>query len=239
MRTIVYPVSRVYYKKVLPSVKSFLVNSDVDQIILTIEDDTFPEDLPECVTTINVRGQNYFSPYGMNYSRTPYVYLCMLRVAYADMFPDLDRVLALDADTICIRDIGSELWDLDLGENHFAGVPEVKISNWRGKPYANMGMALFDLKRIRHDDLQTKMIYALDNYSYQWLEQDCINEHLRMLPISADYNQSQFTEHTENPKIMHYAYTQNWEQLDEVRKYQLMTWGVVMGRWRERHEQID
>ena len=28
------------------------------------------------------------------------------------------------------------------------------------------------------------------------------------------------------------------EQLDDVRKYQLMTWGVVMDRWREQHEDI-
>lgn len=236
MKTIVYPVSRVYYEKITPSIKSFMVNSDVDQIILTIEDDKFPDYLPECVKTINVSEQTYFRRNGANIWRTPYVYLCMLRVAYADMFPDLDRVLALDGDTICIRDIGSELWDLDLQGNYFAGVPEKLISKQRGRPYANMGMAVFDLHRIRHDEMQTDMIEALNNCSYQWLEQDCINEHLSLLPISSDYNQSQFTVSTDNPAIMHYAYTQGWERFDTTRTYDLMSWEVVENAWRKRHE---
>ena len=46
MRTAVIPSSRVYYKNVLPAVKALLMNSDVEQIILTIEDDEFPEDSP-------------------------------------------------------------------------------------------------------------------------------------------------------------------------------------------------
>lgn len=226
MKAAVYPVSRVYYEKVIPSIKSLMINSDVERIYLMIEDDEYPGYLPECVTCLNaaeLRGK-YLQKEGPNITRTPYVYLCLLRVAYADIFRDLDRILALDADTIVIRDIGSELWDLNMRGCHFAGAIETKITRMTGKPYANMGMAVFDLARIREDRLDQEMIQAINTRWYQWLEQDCINDKCRLLPISSDYNQSQFSKTTPFPKIMHYAYTKDWEKKDPVLKYKAMNW---------------
>jgi len=232
MRAAVYPVSRVYYEKVLPSVKSLMVNSDIDEIFLTIEDDQYPGYLPECVHTLNVRDQRFFDPKGPNIQRTPYVYLCMLRVAYGQIFSEYDRILALDADTIVMRDIGSEPWDMDLQGCHFAGVPECLISQTRGRPYANAGVLLFDLDRIRRQHLDAVMLEAINTISFQWLEQDCINAHLKMLPIGSEWNACQFTSPCDDPKIRHWAYERTWEESEPYLKYAAMSWEEAEERWK-------
>ena len=230
----VYPVSRSYVHKVTPSIKSLMMNSDVDGIILLTEMDSFEEYLPESVRLINVANQKFFPCDGLNIIKSNHAYLCMMRVVLADLLTEHSRVLSLDADTIVAREIGSELWDLDLHGCHYAGVPEPSISQRLGKPYANMGVAMFDLDRIREDNLAKTMLFALNNYNHHFLEQDCINENLKLFPISSDYNACQFTEPSENPKILHFAYTAGWEQLDPVRQYDLMSWNVVEDKWRAR-----
>ena len=202
------------------------MNSDVERIYLMIEDDEYPGYLPECVTCMNAAKMRdrFLLKDGPNITRTPYVYLCLLRVAYAEIFPELDQILALDADTIVIRDIGSDLWNLNMRGNHFAGALEIKITQRTGRPYANMGVTVFDLEKIRADGLDQVMIEAINTRWYMWLEQDCINDKCRLLPISSDYNQSQFSKITPYPKIMHYAYTKDWEQKDQVMKFKAMKW---------------
>ena len=92
-----------------------------------------------------------------------------------------------------------------------------------------MGVAVFNLSRIREDGIDTKMVNALNNQPFLYYEQDCINglcqDRIKML--SSDYNQSQFTRPTPSPKIMHYAYTPGWQKIDLVRQYASIPWGEV------------
>lgn len=237
MNVAVYPVSKVYYGKVLPSVKSLMCNSDIDKIVLTIEDDKYPGYLPECVETINARNyvSDFFSPDGPNIRRTPYVYLCMLRVAYPMMFTE-SRILSLDADVIVVRDIGSELWDMDLHGHHFAGVPEELISSQIGRPYANAGVFLLDCDAIHKDGLDSRMIELMNRQDFQWLEQDCFNYNCELMPISSEYNMCQFTEQVAKPKILHYAYTFDWEAKGPVAAYRNTSWEEVEEIWKRRKQ---
>ena len=250
MRTAVYPASRMYYERVLPSVKSLLCNSDVDQVVLTIEDDEYPGQLPECVKTVNAQKVfgGYFSGDGPNIVRTPYVYLCMARVVYAGVLrtlglvPEGDgRVLALDADTLVMKDIGSEPWEMDLGDAEIGGVPEVKISQEIGRPYVNAGVLLMDLDRIRERGLDVVMCQELDRTYWQWLEQDVINTFCKVKPLGAEWNACQFTQ-THGcadvsgwVKIRHWAYeVGGWCANMEVERYRQMSWEEVMKRWKSR-----
>ena len=231
----VYPVSAEYLPKVEASIKSLMINSDVDKIILLTETSVLPEYMPDCVMAMDVRSNRYFSPSSLNAMRSHHAYLCELRVALAD-FLHYDRVLSLDADTIFVQDVKGEPWEMDIAGCHMAGVPEVTISNRRGKPYANAGVLIFDLNRIRMDKLADPMVDALNTWSYQWLEQDCLNEHLDLYPLGSEWNACQFTAQVDDDKIKirHFAYEPTWEQSHLWRKYQGMSWSVVESIWEER-----
>jgi len=50
--------------------------------------------------------------------------MVLLRAAYTKIFPQLDRILSIDMDTIVNENI-SNLWELDLTEYYIAAVEEV------------------------------------------------------------------------------------------------------------------
>ena len=226
MRTAVFPASRLYYHDVIPSVKAILLNSSVEEVILTIEDDVFPEHLPSCVRTVNVRGQQYFRPDSINAKRNPYVYLCLLRVVYAEMFPNLDRVVSLDADAFVDRWIGSELWDMDMTGKYMAGVPETRISAERGYPYFNAGMLVLNLEEIRRDRLHEQMLSEMNRNWHQWVEQDVLNEYCkgRTIPLGSEWNAAFCTAPVGDAKIIHYAANRGWTRSDSYLKYSAMDW---------------
>ncbi len=82
---------------------------------------------------------------------------CMLRL-YADEIPEIpDRILYVDNDVVCRRDIG-EFYGQDLEGHELAGVLD-HYGKWffRQKPfrmdYLNSGVLLLDMKKIRESGL--------------------------------------------------------------------------------------
>jgi lipopolysaccharide biosynthesis glycosyltransferase len=69
--------------------------------------------------------------------------MVLVRAAYTKIFPDLDRILSIDIDTIVNENI-SELWDLDLTGYYIAAVEERELSKAEGS-YFNMGVAMLNL----------------------------------------------------------------------------------------------
>lgn len=245
MNAAVYPASRSYYQKVLPAIKSLLYHSKVEQVVLLIEDDEYPGYLPEPVVTLNAQkvfGQ-YLVPNGPNVTRAPHAYLSIARTIYAGPLWTMGyrRILSLDADTIIAQDVGDEPWTLDLDGCHVAGVPETKLSAELGRPYISAGVMLMDLDAIHRDGLDVVMLHKMNVKRYQWLEQDCINEHCRIKPLGPEWNVSRFTcgdkewgggvSAEGNVKILHYAYTFGWEHKPPVRMYRDMEWEEVMEKW--------
>ena len=83
------------------------------------------------------------------------------RLFIADMFPDLDRAVYIDCDTVLVSDI-AELYDFDIGENIIAAVadesipcvPEFRsyVENWVGVSvgdYINSGVLVMNLAEYR------------------------------------------------------------------------------------------
>ena len=54
MRAAVYGGTRNVYERMLPAMKSLLMNSNVEKIYFLIEDDIFPYELPKEAECINV-----------------------------------------------------------------------------------------------------------------------------------------------------------------------------------------
>lgn len=204
MRAAVYSGTRNIYDKMLTASKSLLMHSNVEKIYFLIEDDQFPYELPKEIECINISRQTYFSKDGPNFNNV-LTYMVLIRAAYTKIFPDLERILSIDMDTVVNENV-SDLWDLDLTDYYIAAVEEHDLSIEEGS-YFNMGVAMLNLKKIRDDGKDDEMINALNTYWYRYKEQDCFNEFFRghALILPSDYNYCLQADPPKHEKITHFA----------------------------------
>lgn len=234
MKAAVYSGTRNLYPDMVTAAKSLFHNSDVDKVYFLIEDDEFPEYLPPQIETINVSDQPYFRKDGVNYN-CPWTYMVMMKVALHRVFPDLDRILCLDVDTIVVDDI-SDLWDVDINRHFVAGAREPKKS--ADRLYINAGVMMMNLDNLRRSYKGDELIATLNRKKFMCCEQDCIAERCQggILEISGDYNACNYTEHSDKPKIVHYAAVRNWQKNTRKKwgsyqtKYRKMSWEEVWQR---------
>lgn len=223
----VYAGTRNVYSQLLPSAKSLLMRSNVNKIYFLIEDDEFPYPLPPEIECINVSNQSYFRADGPNF-QSRYSYMVLLRVAYTKMFPELDRILSIDMDTIVNENI-SELWDLDLTNYYLAAVEEYKLTKLEGS-YINMGVAMLNLKKLREDKMDDKLISLLNSQPYRYKEQDCINSTLRgqILILPSDYNACFQASPPQHEKITHFAGYYDLSKFPHFNYYKNLSWDEIM-----------
>ena len=171
MKAAVYFGSRHIYSDMVSAYKSLLVNSDVDRIYLLIEDDEFPFELHRDVEIINIskRITEWFEPNGANWN-SGWTYIGLIRGALAKVFPDLDKILSIDCDTIVDADV-SELWDIPLGDYYVAGVREPSLSVSSHGLYINAGVTMWNLAKLREDGKDNAMIDDL-NRNRRMLDRD-------------------------------------------------------------------
>lgn len=231
IKSAVYVGTRNLYEDMIPAVKSLLINSDVDVIYLLIEDDAFPQYLPECVKTINVSGQTYFpkdSP-NVNYRWT---YMTLMRAALTKVLPDVDVILSMDDDVIAMRDM-SGVWDLPIDDYYYAAAEEpYKSKGGKGYVcdyYGQMGVVLFNLKKLREDGKDDEVIRYLNTKKCPFVEQTAFNLNCQggIYPMSAEYNMSNYTKKEGIPKIVHYAAIWNWNTFSIVNHYRGIPWEEV------------
>lgn len=235
MRTAVYLGTRNVYCDIVPSLKSLLLNTAVEKVYFLIEDDTFPEYLPPCVEIVNVSGQTFFRPDGPNYSN-PWTWMVMMKAALTKVIPD-DETLYLDYDVFFVKDIGSELWDIDLDGYYFAGVNEWKKKGFK-QPYINFGVVLLNLKKIREDGMDDKFIHLLNTEYTFTNEQDVMNRLSwpRMKTIPSTYNMNDYVEPCDDPKVIHYAgigenfpwSRKRWQEFPVVEHFRQMDWKDIL-----------
>ena len=231
MKAAAYVGTRNVYQDILPSLKSLLINSDVDRVYLLIEDDVFPYELPDCVETINVSDQPYFSHDGPNYHGMKWTWMTMMRAALAKVFPDLDVILSLDNDTIIDQDI-SEIWDLPIDDYYYAASRE-PLKSKGGQTYVcdlftQMGVVLYNLKKLR-DGKADEVIDELNRHRYIFAEQDAFNMLCQgyIYPMPSMYNVCDYTEPATYKKIYHFAAIWEWQSFPEVLKYKDIPWEKI------------
>jgi len=207
-----YLMTRNYYKNIFPSLKSLLCNSDVDKVYLLIEDDDIGFELPERVECRNISGQTWFHEGGPNYG-TGWSWVVLMRAALTKLFPDMDRILSIDVDTLVVGDI-SKLWDTPMGRNYVAGALDLPLVT-NDNIYINGGVMLLNLDQLRKDGMDDKLIDALNTRKFAYPEQDCIN-HLcegRIYLLNGIYNSGVMnydgttprSRDNGTPKILHFA----------------------------------
>lgn len=203
-KSVCYIGNRKVYGMMLASAKSLLCHSPVDRIYFLIEDDAFPEPLPEIFRCINVSGQKWFRSDGPNYH--PY-YSCMttLRAALSRILTEEERVLLLDPDTVVVSDL-SGIWNYDVTDDYFAAVQEVRNHDHEKDPYYNAGVMLMNLKKIREDGMDERLIQEINTVAYRHLEQDALNYLCdgAILELPPMYNASFVSQPCSYPRIMHF-----------------------------------
>ena len=229
MRAAVYCGTRNLYPDMVTAAKSLIYNSNVEKVYFLIEDDEFPEPLPSMVETINVSNQPYVRTDGPNYS-SRWTYMVLLKLAMHRMFPNLDKILCLDVDTIVTSDV-SALWDTPLRPYYLAGVKE-PAKTTADRVYVNAGVMMLNLRKLRESFKGDEMISAANRKRYALCEQDCIAERCQggILELPAEYNACEFMEFSGQPKIVHYAAVKNWQKNTKAKwhrqltKYRKMSW---------------
>ena len=233
MKHAVYVGTRNLYRDMMPAIKSILINSDVDKVHLLIEDDEFPYYLPKCVETINVSNQPYFRHDGPNF-KLKWTYMTLMRAALPKIFPDIDVILSMDDDVIALGDV-SPVWDLPIEDYYFAACREPKKSqggsDFKFPLYTQMGVVLFNLKKLREDGMCDKVIDTLNSRWFSIAEQDCMNELCQghIYPMPPQYNYTNYTEQINAPKMIHYAAIKNWTGKSAVVKYRQIPWSKIRG----------
>ena len=209
---VVYFGSREIYRDFETAVRSMLAFNP-DARVWTVTEDPGPfYDLP--VQNIVWNWQEYFTELP---TRTKWKAFGPIRAAFTKILP-LDRVISIDCDTI-VRGSIAELWEMDLYDRHVAMCPELWMKAADGRPYHNNGICVMDLKRIREDGVDDRMIRELNTVYHPFVGQDAMQMYCRILDLDSRWNCSKFTKPCAEPVILHFADRTDWRELEEVRKW--------------------
>lgn len=211
---VVYSGTRNLYQCMLPSITSLLEHNSPEKVYILIEDDTFPYELPEVCETVNVSAlKNRFNPLSPNMSSV-FTYMAMIRIMYVDIFPQYDKVIQLDVDTI-VCDSLEPLWDIDLSGKWFAACPEWNgnYNPFKHEKYYNIGVCVYNLEQMRKDNCLPFFLRTLDYIRLSCTEQDIMNMYgvpEKVVDIPVRYNESFCCGNTQNPAVVHYAGDPGW-----------------------------
>lgn len=258
-KIVVYTGTRNVYKAMETAAKSLLASTPVDHVYFMIEDDVYPDALPDIITTMHLPEQNWFDSSGPNY-HSSWTYMAFLRLAFAKVFPQYDQVLYLDSDTIVLRDITSML-ELSLGQNlfgmvqedineipleimhSFAVVPDglVKFQSDEPRPefcirpYYNSGVMLMNLHQLRVTGKDDSLIRHLNTTLHQYPDQDTINLlcHDMILSLPPEYNviPALFPDFPQHKiRIRHFASDKPLWKSSLWQSFRRMSWDDVIAR---------
>ena len=222
-KVVVYAGTRNVYHNMAVAAKSLLCHTRIDRVWFLIEDDAFPEKLPDVIKTKNMSGQPWF-PEGPN-TRKRWSYMSLLRLALPEILPEEDRVLWLDIDTIVNTDI-TDLMETEL-DGCYVAAAEEPIRSKDPFLYFNAGVMILDLKKLR-DGMADLLIRYVNRVDLRFPDQDVINLLCqgRIKPISPYWNSNIWFVAVSDPGITHFAADRNYEKQPLWQQYDRMEWRV-------------
>ena len=134
------------------------------------------------------------------------------RLKLAQILPEVDRIIYFDCDFVVCTSL-KELFEKDIGNNIIAGVHDTNKRRVKKNPtYINAGMIVFDLKKMREQNIEKEFFnWTITNIDKIKLgDQEIINEVLKgKIEILEDEwnvqssNFSNRSSYTNNPKAVH------------------------------------
>lgn len=233
MKHALYSGSRNLYGDMATAAKSLVANSDVDKVWLLTEGG-YDYWLPDLFEVVDVSGQGYF-PEGSANMGTRFSYLSLMRAALALMpeLADVDRVLSLDVDTVCVRNV-SGAWDMPVDDCYFSASREPGCC-YKGMLYCNTGVALYNLEKLR-DGKAAEVVHALNVRRFPNIEQDAFSflcqGHIHDMP--SEYNANRWTDATPVVRVAHFAGVKHaeWSRSALFDRWRNTSWDEVL----EMHE---
>lgn len=145
------------------------------------------------------------------------------RLFIPDLFPQYDKAIYLDADTIINTDI-AEMYDIDIKDNMFASCPDLSIrympllqeyiKKCQGifppEKYINNGVIIFNMKAFRDKHFVDKFYYLLNKYHFDNVDPDqaymneICEDKIYHLPKEWDAMPNENLPEFKDPKIVHY-----------------------------------
>ncbi len=152
------------------------------------------------------------------------------RLMLPSLLPNLDKILYLDVDIIVKRDLNA-LFDYNIDNFYLAGVVDAELSSGAGvisgrascckddiyikrfgedsflKSYVNAGILLFNLKNMRNDNLENKLLDCISSNHLEFHDQDALNIECygKILNIPNLYNIASYKDFSDNQVIIHYV----------------------------------
>ena len=165
--------------------------------------------------------------------RDYYSYTTYYRMFIADMFPQYDKVLYLDADTIVLKDVAL-LYQYELDKNYVGAVNEQVMINHEifgnyvehvlgisRMAYFNAGVLLINCKQFRRQNVLQKFVDLINAYTFVVTQdEDYLNiicqDKVLWMDINWNYQSSDTTERNlSDVGIIHYAYAvKPWHSKD-------------------------
>ena len=161
------------------------------------------------------------------------------RLFICGMFPQYDKALYMDCDTVLLGDV-AELYNTELGDNLIGAVVDSAVASVKefqdytkavldidGDKYFNSGVILMNLKKFREVNFYDKFYHILKSYDFVVApDQDVLNlickdkvlfldEVWNRMPIHGEYGAA--------PKLIHYNLTMKPWHYDDV-LYQEYFW---------------
>ena len=157
------------------------------------------------------------------YTRDYYTQTTYFRLFVPDLYPQYDKALYLDSDTVVLSDV-AELYNVDMGSNLIAAVPDgavqtvdvfkeyvekvVGMSDYN--KYFNAGILVMNLKELRLFKFQQKFLYLLVTIKFTVAQdQDYLNRlckgRVKILdPVWDVMPMKELNIKSEDAKIVHY-----------------------------------
>lgn len=219
---IVYALTRNYYHKILPSLRSLYEHEPKAKVYILAEDDALPFETPQKVTVINISDQHQFDD-SINIRNRFGGYINLLKVYYPTLLPRLNKVIHLDVDTI-ICDSLKDFWNTDVTGKWIAAVPEYTAVHPQlklyGDIYYNAGVMLINLQQMRKDNIEDTMARFLIEVPQPFADQDAWNkygiEQDKIVPVPVRFNECISCGHTSNPAIVHYCAYSDWYESPHI-----------------------
>ncbi|MBQ7707070.1 MAG: 1-acyl-sn-glycerol-3-phosphate acyltransferase [Lachnospiraceae bacterium] len=165
--------------------------------------------------------------------RDYYSYTTYYRIFIADMFPQYDKVLYLDADTLILKDVAL-LYQYELDKNYVGAVNEQVMVNHEifgnyveqvlgisRMAYFNAGVLLINCKQFRRQNILQKFVDLINAYTFVVTQdEDYLNiicqDKILWMDINWNYQSSDKTDRNlDEVGIIHYAYAiKPWHSKD-------------------------
>ena len=144
------------------------------------------------------------------------------RIFIANMFPEYEKALYIDSDTIVLGDV-SELFNTELKSNLIGAIPDEAVAvvpefrlytketlGIEAEKYFNAGVILMNLKEFRKSNFYGKFCGLLKTYKFCVAQdQDYLNVLCkdRIVFVGNEWNKMPIGGASETPKLIHYNLT--------------------------------